>query len=1292
MSFDADVGGVTCAVTLDTGSSINVIHKSVFDVLPKAPPLFTTATVAHTVSKDPLPLIGRTQIAVKVAGEVVVVPFYVSDQIDCTVLLGLEFFGVCPCVLDLTTHTLVLAPSAAVRSISASCTSVGAVTVQRDIVVPPGRELLFPGFLRSQDFTGPALLVPTAELPGLEFVNSMVHIRGQSVPCVVRNVTTHPITIPKKSELGQLEVGVAECTSVPSGELDPDWLDKVDLSDANLTEEQAGKVKSLLTQYSEMFDGRLGFTKVVEHEVDTGDSPPVRSAPRRVPPFLEGKVKAELQRMVELGILEESDGFWSSPICVVAKRDGRVRICADLRRVNAVTKMPAYPIPRIDSILDSLSGSSVFCVLDLRQCFYQIGVAESSRDKTTIATKWGNWRHTRVPMGLSGSPATCAKMLDIVLKDVPAETAVSFFDDICVHGSDFDDVLQKLETVLERLHRAGLTINLSKCALFCPSVKFLGHVVSSEGLTVDPDRVSKVRDWPVPRTAKQLSSFLGLAGYMRKFVKNFSGIAAPLFKLLQKDVQFQWSEEAQSAFMLLKKALCETPVLTLPDFSPEAGQFILETDCSDQQAGAVLLQMQNGVERVIAYGSQKLSKAQVNYSTTKKELLAVIIFCDKFSAYLLGKQFTIRSDHSALRWLLSFRNPHGMLARWFEILSQFHFRIEHRPGAQHVVPDALSRRPTETVDQACQTEGPQDDRCFRLSAKDWSGSYFRSEQDKDVCIGEVTKFLSAGVKPRKRDLSQPCHRYLSQWSRLRLLDGVLYRVYRRRPFDSDQLQIVLPESLVQGVLQSFHAGPTGGHFAADKLLAQVRLRFWWSTMCADVERFCKSCPQCGERNTPVPAPRASLGEISASEPLEVVGLDILSSLPETASGHKHILLVVDHFSRWVEAYPLKTQEATEVASVFVKEFVSRFGCPKRVHSDQGGCFVGEVMRLTCEMLGIDRSKTTSFHPQSNSIVERTNRTLLGMFSKFLENHQHAEWDRNLPLLLLGLRSQVHRSLGVSPFCVMFGREPRLPVQVEIGEPSRGRTKSITEYIDELRSNLRALHSVALDKSRASHLENKRIYDRKMNDFNFQPGDKVYLHKGVVPKGAYYKFLRPWKPAVVVDKVGALNYRIRVLGAKSTLLVHHNRLKPRVDTGEGESPVTAPTASVPRADPAARPQPADRTAGRRRMDGVSDSQRVSGAQCEGRPSCQPADAAIPADESGAPVLSWLNPFALSFTPRTTPAQAETARETGETPARAAEPVAGLAPAAEVPHEGTAEPHSPELRRSTRVVHPPDRYSP
>ena len=275
------------------------------------------------------------------------------------------------------------------------------------------------------------------------------------------------------------------------------------------------------------------------------------------------------------------------------------------------------------------------------------------------------------------------------------------------------------------------------------------------------------------------------------------------------------------------------------------------------------------------------------------------------------------------------------------------------------------------------------------------------------------------------------------------------------------------------------------------------------------------------------------------------------------------------------------------------------------------------MQKTCELLGIKRSNTTAFHPMSNSIVERTNRTLINMFAKFLEQHEHSEWDKNLPLLLLGLRAQIHRSLGVSPYCVMFGREPRLPVQMELDAPLRGRTRGITEYLDELKANLKALHQAAFDKSKISHKKNKAVYDRKINSFNYSPGDKVYLHKGVVPKGAYYKFIRPWKPAVVVDKVGELNYRIKLDGSRSTLLVHHNRLKPRTtpdsDTTSRRSSEPQPTKSV-------------------RLDREDSPIGVVGEPQWNGHSDEPADSAnsIP-DQTRDPVMPCINLSPFTFVP-------------------------------------------------------------
>ena len=483
---------------------------------------------------------------------------------------------------------------------------------------------------------------------------------------------------------------------------------------------------------------------------------------------------------------------------------------ADLRRLNAVSKVPAYQIPRVDDSLEALAGSDTFCQLDMNSAYFQVAVNPTDRDKTTITTPFGTYRYTRMVFGLAGAPATCARLLDIVLGDITPRDCVHYFDDIIVHGRGFDDVMTKLTNVLQRFESAGLTLNLQKCVFFTKNVDFLGHSVSAAGVSTDPLKVQKVVDWPCPRTQKELSSFLGLASYFRKFVRNFAEIAAPLFRLTQKDTKFEWTDEAQSAFDRLKQALSNAPVVSFPRFSADAGRFRLDTDASDFGIGATLFQEQDGEDRVIAYASQKLSKSQRNYSTTRKELLACVVFTQHFRHYLIGKRFELRTDHASLRWLLTFKNPTGILARWFEILSAFDFDIVFRPGVENVPADVMSRCP-----QSRDAETQTDDCVRAVSANSWSNSFLRHEQDQDDAISEIARHLSLGKRPRSSSVSPETVPLLRQWHRLRIVDGVVFRCFRSCPGGDDQLQLVVPKQLIAGVLTSLHAGPAGGHFGAE---------------------------------------------------------------------------------------------------------------------------------------------------------------------------------------------------------------------------------------------------------------------------------------------------------------------------------------------------------------------------------------------------------------------------------------------------------------------------------------------
>ena len=915
------------------------------------------------------------------------------------------------------------------------------------------------GYVHNCGYDGDVIVEPNVDVPGVQVVRCVAKVQEGSLPLLIRNVSTENISLPKHSQLADLEISfVEEDLPRQSSGAAGDIESVIDLSASQVTSDQRRALIEVLQKHGSMFDGHIGHTDVVTHTIDTGDSPPVRQGPRRIPPHLTHltqQVRDELEKLVEEGILKESDSGWSSPICLVKKKSGELRICADMRKLNAITRLPAYPIPWIDDTLEALSGSSLFCVLDMNAAYHQISIDPEDRDKATITTPLGNYRYRRMCFGLNSAPFTCCKLLNTVLADMPRETCVHYFDDIIVHGKTFDELLSALDDTLFRLREAGLALNLAKCQFVKPQVTFLGHVISKDGMSTDPEKVAKVRHWPQPRTKKELSSFLGLCSYFRKYVKDFAVTASPLFDLTRKDVTFQWSTSADESFIRLKEALCAAPVVSFPRFGEGAGKFVLDCDASGEGIGGVLLQEQDGEQRVISFSSHRLSRAQKNYSTTKKELLACVTFVQEFAHYLKGKPFLLRTDHSSLQWLLNFRNPTGMLARWIEILGDFQFQIVYRPGAANSAADALSRYPLLVKDEGCQTEP-----CYRVSARDWPMSYIQSEQTKDVVSSQVMRWLAAGEKPPRRSASEEVKRWLRQWSRLRLLEGVLFRVYRKRAGEPESLQVVVPPELVGGVLTSLHAGPCGGHFGPEKLMNQVQLRFYWPGMSADIEQFCQQCDRCAGRNAPKPQPRTSMGELYASQPWEVISIDFLTDLPLTERGNRHLLVCCDHFSRWVEVFPLPDMTAVTVARTLAEEVFSRFGCPRRLHSDCAANFESQLIAELCLIMGVEKSNTTAFHPQGNSRCERVNRTVLDMLSKYLSDN-HSEWDKHLPLLMLGYRAQVHRSVGYSPFYLMFGREPRLPVDSELDAPHVVRSKSAAEYVDDLRAGLRDAYREAL---------------------------------------------------------------------------------------------------------------------------------------------------------------------------------------------------------------------------------------
>ena len=465
-------------------------------------------------------------------------------------------------------------------------------------------------------------------------------------------------------------------------------------TEQSLNEGEKEMLLALLLEYHDLFaEGSqdLGQTGRVQHKINTGTAPPIRQQVRRIPQFRRQEAKKLLDDMLGRNVIQPSNSPWASPVVLVPKKDGSLRFCVDYRRVNAVTRKDAYPLPRVDDTLDTLSGSKWFSTLDLLSGYWQVEVDPEDREKTAFCTHEGLFEFRVMPFGLCNAPATFQRLMDAVLAGLQWSSCLVYIDNLVIPGKTFLEHLAHLRQVFQRLKVEGLKLKTSKCNLCLKEVEFLGHLVSADGVRTDPRKTDKVATWPVPTSKREVQQFLGLANYYRRFVKDFATIAKPLHYLTEKTAAFEWTESAQLAFEELRGRLVSAPVLAFPDYSKP---FILDTDASEAGIGAVLSQLRDdGSEAVIAYASRVLTRPERRYCVTRKELLAVVTFIQHFRSYLLGREFQLRTDHGSLTWLANFKEPEGQLARWLERLQEFHFHIVHRPGKRHGNADSLSRRP-----------------------------------------------------------------------------------------------------------------------------------------------------------------------------------------------------------------------------------------------------------------------------------------------------------------------------------------------------------------------------------------------------------------------------------------------------------------------------------------------------------------------------------------------------------------------------------------------------------------------
>ena len=502
------------------------------------------------------------------------------------------------------------------------------------------------------------------------------------------------IVIENRTDVSEeTDVSTARKTTEGQGKSVPEHLEDLYLrSTTDLTDEEREKLTDLLHRYGDEFsrnDWDIGVTHLTEHAIKTEGKGPVRLPPRRVPLAHADKEKQAIEDMKAKGVIRESVSPWASPICLVSKKDGGVRLCVDYRKVNELVKPDGFPLPRVQDCLDTVAGSKWFSTFDLTSGYYQVPLKEEDIPKSAFVCKYGHYEMTRMPFGLNSAASTFQRTMELALQGLQWITCLIYIDDVVVFGRNFDEHLARVEEVLQRMKTAGLKLKPEKSNMFQTSVVFLGHVVSADGVKPNLANIAKVVDWPQPKTPKQVRQFVAFGSYYRRFVKDYASIVRPMVELTKAGKRFLWDEVCEKSFQTVKKALISADIMGYP--VNDGGEFVLDVDASDLGIGAVLHQVQGDRERVIAYASRALNRAERNYCITEKELLAVRFFIEHFRQYLLGRKFLVRTDHQALVWLFKLKEPRGKIARWIEILSHYDFSIQYRPARKQSHCDALSR-------------------------------------------------------------------------------------------------------------------------------------------------------------------------------------------------------------------------------------------------------------------------------------------------------------------------------------------------------------------------------------------------------------------------------------------------------------------------------------------------------------------------------------------------------------------------------------------------------------------------
>jgi hypothetical protein len=842
----------------------------------------------------------------------------------------------------------------------------------------------------------------------------------------------------------------------------------------------------VVNQYDEMFQEPKGLPprRGIQHEIQLQqDCPLPNIGMYRMSVMENAEIKKQIQELLDKGVIMPSTSPCGSPIVLVPKKDGTWRMCVDFRALNKITVKNRYPLPRIDDLLDQLKDAKYFTKLDLRSGYHQIRIVEGDTWKTTFKTKQGLFEWMVMPFGLCNAPATFMRVMNDVLRPFLDDCVIVYLDDILIFSKSREEHVVHVKQVLDVLRKEKLFLKMSKCEFGKTSLVYLGHIVGGGELKIDPSKVKVILEWSKPNNVTEVRSFLGATQYWRKFIANFSSIAAPLHAVTSIKQVFQWGGKQQKAFDTLKEKISSAPVLALPNLRQP---FEIQTDASNYAMGAVLLQ--HG--KPICFHSETFNGVVINYPTYDKELYALVQSVKKWKHYLLGKETIIHTDHQPLQYLQSqTKLQQARHFRWMGFLQQFHLVIRYKKGIYNKVVDMLSR--------------PIISASVILKHNPIMHESYVEQYALDVDFKEVYATL--------------CHSNHVEELDYHVHDNLLYHLGK----------LCIPQGERINIIREAHSSLIAGHFGVGKTVANLQRYCYWPKMNESVSRYVRGCSLCATSKpsnrklglyTPLPVP---------SRPWESISMDFVGGLPMSKKNHDYLYVVVDRFSKMCILMPCKKQvTAEQMTQMFFQHVWVHFGLPKSIISDRDSRFIGNFWSSLWALMDTKLKKSTTFHPQTDGQTEVVNRTVVHLLRGYCSKHPKL-WDEHLHYIQHAYNRAKHSSTQTSPFEACFGYLPKSPLDFIFGKDIAIDGQYDIDRAEKFIEQIQLIHQMVQEQLEKSQAKYKTRHDKHRVDHSFQVGDEVWLYISKERLKGEGKKLKPirYGPFKVLEKIGNNAFRL-----------------------------------------------------------------------------------------------------------------------------------------------------------------------